>query len=191
VPEPITDVLARALTSVARVTFLYSRAKPVTATNWLPLEGAGGPTGDMVRVLTAKNLVGRIIARLKGTPVHLALMSTRRADTAKRLFDDAGFPWWLQGQIAMLSETDAPPPQIDEESLLALFEEEWTTHAASLIAAGIRGVIKPGVDGDVAGLLSLTDAFEQAVITALDHETRRAGFEWELVSEEALTGAFK
>jgi len=42
------------------------------------------------------------------------------------------------------------------------------------------------VDGDVAGLLSLIDAFDQAVLAALVSETRRAGFDWALMSEEAF-----
>ena len=112
-------------------------------------------------------------------------MSTRRPDTAVRLFDDAGFPWWLQGQVVLLSGPDAPPPDIDEEMLLALFGEDWTNHAASL-APGIEGVLRPGVDGDVAGLLSLTDAFEQVLLATLERDTRNAGFDWALLSEEAF-----
>jgi hypothetical protein len=46
--------------------------------------------------------------------------------------------------------------------------------------------LRPGVDGDVAGLLSLTDAIEQAVLAALESETRHAGFDWELLPEDAF-----
>ena len=103
-----------------------------------------------------------------------------------RLFDDAEFPWWLQGQVVLLSEADAPAPEIDEGSLLALFREDWTEHAASLARFGIDGVVRPGVDGDIAGLLCRSDAFEDAALAALELETRRAGFEWALLSEEAF-----
>jgi hypothetical protein len=88
---------------------------------------------------------------VKGMPVHLGLMSTRRPETAMRLFDDAAFPWWMQGQGVLLSVPDAPPPAIEEALLLALFGEQWTRHAASLLPLGIEGVVRPGVDGDVAG----------------------------------------
>jgi hypothetical protein len=183
VPENVARVLARALTSVARVTFPSSLVSPIATsmtTVWSPLDG------DLIRVLTAKGFGGRIVAKLRGTPPHIALMSTRRPETASRLFDDGAFPWWLQGQVVLLSEPDAPPPDIDEESLLALFGEEWTGRAASLAPAGVQGVVRPGVDGDVAGLVSLNDVFQEAVLTALETETRLAGFEWALLMEEAF-----
>jgi hypothetical protein len=182
VPEEVARVLARALTSVARVTFPSSLESPAATTVWSPLDN------DMFRVLTGKGFGGRIMAKLKGTPPHIALMSTRRPETARRLFDDAGFPWWLQGQVVLLSEPDAPPPEIDGETLLSLFGEEWTTRAASLAPAGVEGFVRPGVDGDVAGLLTLADPFEQVVLAALERETQLAGFDWEqlLESEFAL-----
>ena len=88
--------------------------------------------------------------------------------------------------MVLLSEPDAPPPEIDEESLLALFGEEWTKRATSLAPAGIEGIVRPGVDGDVAGLLTLTGAFEQVVLAALERETRRAEFDWGLLAEETF-----
>jgi len=48
--------------------------------------------------------------------------------------------------------------------------------------------VRPGVDGDVAGLLSLTEASEQVTLAALERETRRAEFDWALVTEEAFEG---
>jgi hypothetical protein len=180
VPDEVARVLARALTSVARVTFPCSSVNPVATGVWSPLDD------DLIRGLTGKGLGGRIVAKLRGNPADIALMSTRRPETAMRLFDDAGFPWWLQGQVVLLSEPGAPPPEIDEESLLALFGEEWTTHAASLAPVGIEGILRPGVDGDVAGLLTLTDAFEQVVLGALERETRRAEFDWALLPEKAF-----
>jgi hypothetical protein len=185
VPEDVALVLARGLTSVARVTFPSSLVSPIATsmmTVWSPLDG------DLVRVLTAKGFGGRIVAKLRGTPPHIALTSTRRPETARRLFDDGAIPWWLQGQVVLLSEPDAPPPDIDEESLLGLFGEEWARRAVSLAPAGVAGVVRPGVDGDVAGLLTLAEPFEQVVLAALERETQLAGFDWEqlLESEFAL-----
>jgi hypothetical protein len=180
VPEEVAHVLARALTSVARVTFPCSFVNTLATSVWSPLDD------DLIRVLTGKGFGGRIVARLRGTPPDTTLMSTRRPEKATRLFDDAGFPWWLEGQLVLLSGPDAPPPDIDEETLLALFGEEWTKHAASLDAVGVEGIVRPGVDGDVAGLLSIADAFEQVVLAALESETRRAGFDWEVLPEKVF-----
>jgi hypothetical protein len=177
VPAEVAQVLARALTSGSRVTFPCSFVKPLATSAWSPLDD------DLVRVLTVKGFGGRIVAKLRGTPPDITLMSTRRPETAVRAFDDAAFPWWLQGQVVLLSTRDARPPDIDEEMLLALFEEEWTKHGAALAPLGIEGVLRPGVDGDVAGLLSLTDAFEQVLLAALERETRDARLDWALLSE--------
>ena len=103
-----------------------------------------------------------------------------------RLFDDASFPWWMQGQVVLLSGFAALPPDVDEDALLVLFGEDWTKRAAPLAAAGIEGIMRPGVDGDVAGLLSLRDEFEQTVLDALEGETRLAGFDWALLPEEVF-----
>jgi hypothetical protein len=181
VPEEVGRVLARALTSVARVSFPCAFVKEVVANVWSPWDG------DLVRVLTSKGLGARMVAKLKGRPPEIALMSTRRPETAMRLFDDAGFPWWMQGQVVLLSEPEAPPPDIDEDTLLALFGDEWTKRAAALSPLGIKGILRPGVDGDVAGLLSVTDAFEQVVLAALESESQRAEIDWALLPESAFT----
>jgi hypothetical protein len=179
VPEEVARVLARALTSIARVTFPSSAADGATRL-W-------SPSGDdLVRALTGQGFGDRVVAKLRGRPPDVALMSTRRPETAMRLFDDASFPWWMQGQVVLLSDPDAPPPDLDEDALLALFGEDWTKHAALLAANGVRGIMRPGVDGDVAGLLSSRDEFEQVVLDALERETRLAGFDWALLPESAF-----
>lgn len=177
VPEEVAHVLARALISVARVTFPSSSVNPVATSVWSP-QG-----GDLIRGLTERGFGARIAAKLRGTPPDIALMSTRRSETAVRLFDDAGFPWWLQGQVVLLSEPEAIPPDIDEDALVALFEEDWTRHVRPLGPVGVVGILRAAVDGDAAGLLTLTDGFEEVVLAALERETLRAGFDWALLPE--------
>jgi hypothetical protein len=176
----VAGVLARALTSTARVTFPCSFASAVASKVWSPLDD------DLICSIIGKGFGARLVANVKGTPSAITLMSTRRAETAMRLFDDAGFPWWMQGQVVVLSKPDAPPPNIDEDTLLALFGDDWATHAPSLGPFGIEGIVRPGVDGDVAGLLSLNGAFDDAVLGALESETRRAGVDWAVLTEDAF-----
>jgi len=114
------------------------------------------------------------------------IVSTRDAAAAARVFDDAAFPWWLQGQAAVLSDPDAAPPAVDKPSLLALFEEDWAVRAAAIEPRGVRGVARPGVDGDVAGLLALTDEFDARLLESLEREARVAGVGWTVVPETAL-----
>jgi len=180
VPDEVARVMARALTSTARVTFPSSGATEGATRVWSPLGD------DLARALSGKGISDRVLGKLRGRPPNVALMSTRRPETAIRLFDDASFPWWMQGQVVLLSDLEAPPPDIDKDALLALFGEDWTKRAAPLAAAGVEGIMRPGVDGDVAGLLSLRNECEQVVLDALERETRLAGFDWALVPEEAF-----
>jgi 3-methyladenine DNA glycosylase Tag len=46
--------------------------------------------------------------------------------------------------------------------------------------------VRPGVDGDVAGAWSSSDAFDQQLLDALERETRLAGLSWSIVPEAAL-----
>jgi hypothetical protein len=112
--------------------------------------------------------------------------ATRQPDVAAGAFDDPGFPWWLQGQALLLSDPNADPPDIDEPTLLALLEEDWARRAAALEARGVQGVVRPGVDGDVAGLLALSDPFDARLIESMEREARHAGMALAIVSESAL-----
>ena len=178
IPDPVARALAGALTSTSRVTFPSSHAFPSAASSWAECDG------DHVRLLTRKGVAGRIAARLRGTPRNITFVSTRRSGCAMQLFGDEGFPWWMQGQIVLLSQPAAPPPEIDEPQLLALFDDDWIERADALAAGGVEAVVRPGVDGDVAALLARSAAFEQAILAALEREASRLDAEWEIVSEE-------
>jgi hypothetical protein len=182
VPQDVANVLGRTVTSVARVTFLASE-KPLTAASARPPRD-----GDQIWPVTAGGIAGRLGARIRGLPSNAVFVSTRHPGTAAQLFNDAGFPWWLQGQVALLTRPEAPPPGVEARTIVELFEPNWTTHTASLAAAEVVAVLRPGVDGDVAGLLSLTERFEETAFDALEREALSAGFAWRLVSESHFGG---
>ena len=180
VPADVRAVLARSWTSIARVTF-PSSVPGLTATDAWSRSDVG-----MIRTLSARGIVDRTLARLRGAPAHATLVSTRDPDIAIRIFEDAGFPWWLQGQVVLLSDPDADPPAVDEPTLIALFENDWARRAAALGSIGVEGVVRPGVDGDVAGMLTLTGTLNAHLLESLEREARRAGLTWSLVPERAL-----
>jgi hypothetical protein len=181
VPDDVAAILARALTSVGRLTF------PSSSYFGAPCGEGSPPAGDLVRSLGYGGLVERIRNAVGHVPATIALLSTRRPESAARAFDDEGFPWWLQGQVVVLSSPEAAPPDIDRVTVLSLLTDDWSKRAANLAPAGIAGVMRPGVDGDVAGLLSLTVAFETALLAALEKETSRAGFDWAVLEEDAFS----
>jgi hypothetical protein len=147
---------------------------------WSPFDGG------LVRALTGKNVVQRTVARLTGTPTGGNLISSRQPEVVTQAFDDPDFPWWLQGQALLLSAPDAAPPDLDEPALMVLFEDDWAGQAASLHSVGVEGVVRPGVDGAVAGTLSLDDAFDRGLLDALEREARLAGMPWSIIREAEL-----
>jgi hypothetical protein len=179
IPRGLGAVLARALASVTRVTFPSSVLHPTAADGW------SRSGGDDVRRLNAP-AAARVASLLKRTPGHVLLVSTRNPDTVMHAFEDPAYPWWMQGQVLLLSSPNAPPPGIERNQLLALFEDDWARHAHALALSGIVAVVRPGVDGDVAGLLSVSPEFNDIVLQALEHEARLASFEWSVLTEEAF-----
>ncbi len=160
VPKEVAAVLARALTSLALVTFPSS------------IEHASA--------------TGRVVGPRKGAPGDLVLVSTTDAETAMQAFDDPEYPWWLQGQVLLMSASSAAGPDISRNQLFALFAEEWAREAATLAQFGVVGIVRPGVDGDMAGFLSLSAGFDDAMLAALEREALLASFKWSVVTEEAF-----
>lgn len=100
-----------------------------------------------------------------------------------QLFDDPGFPWHLKGQVAFLSAPSAEPPAIAMDALLGLADDDWAEQAEALRGSCVEGILRPGVDGDVVGVLSLTADFQDRLCEALEREARGAGLGWSLLSE--------
>jgi hypothetical protein len=55
-----------------------------------------------------------------------------------------------------------------------------------LSALGGLAVVRPGVDGDLAGLLTLSADAERTSLVALEGETGRASFEWAVLTEDGF-----
>lgn len=179
VPGEVANVLARALVSAARVVFPYSGVKEAVPNSWTPLDD-----GDLIRALKDDSLDARLRGALRDVASESVLLATRDPRRVLQLFDDPAHPWWMQGHVALLTDPELPPPEIDRRSLFALFEEGWTQRASALRDAGIGAVLRPGVDGDVAGLLALDGKLGDALLAALQSESRAAGFEWATLSED-------
>ena len=162
VPDDVAAVVARALTSIGRVTF-PSSAVHASAGGWSPFK-RGPDAGD--------------------------LLSTTDPQTVTQAFDDAAHPWSMQGQVLLISAPSVPPPEIDRKRLRALLENDWSGAADALAPPGVIAVLRPGVDGDLAGLLTLTADAERTSLAALEGETRRAAFDWSVLTEAAFADRY-
>lgn len=176
-PEAVGEVLARAMASAANVIFLSSDVKGDVLADW-------NIVGDsLVCALKEESLLKRALSSLSSVSSTIVLLSTRKPEVVIRLFNDAAYPWWMQGQIALLSESEQPMPKMNRQTLLSMFEDNWTQNALALQNLGIQSIMRPGVDGSVAGFLFLTADFSKRFLKTLENESRAAGFDWNLLSE--------
>ena len=171
VPDEVALLLARALSAAAYVSFVTTSEEIARAAE----------TASRLEVGTARKVAAFVFgSRISG---RYFLATTRRPDVAKHLFSDPGMSWSLQSQVVLLGERGAPA--LEGRTL-------WTLHATSpidfalLAPHGIHAAVMPGVDGDVAGLVSRSPAAEQAILGFVETEARGAGYAYETVSHEAF-----
>src|SRR5690606_3733254 len=104
------------------------------------------------------------------------------ATVARQLFDDPGFPWWMQGQIALISAAETSAA-LERATLLKLMDPMQPIHRADLSALSLKAVIQPGVDGDVAAIISVDAETDAAIVGAIESSARESGFQWKATSE--------
>lgn len=168
-PDEIAEILAKALTSTALVTF--------------PTIDSVGATGDCVQRIEA-GVIGSVAAAFSGTPGSFNLISTTNPETAKNLFNAGYFPWDLQGQIILLSPPGSQPPVLDRKTLFSVMDANLHTDFKLLSSVGVQAMIYPGVDGDLVGIVAASPAFENEILRAIEAEAVRSGFGWQVVTED-------
>lgn len=77
---------------------------------------------------------------------------------------------------------------MSEATWRSLFDEDWL-QSAMMLNSGVEAVLRPGVDGDVAGLFTWTETIERAVLDALEREARAAALECVDVPESGFAAA--
>ena len=175
VPGPVAHVLAAGLAEAGRVAFLRSTAPFAGSTDWTAV-GA-----DSVRDAGAPGVLARLAQAAHAAPARFALVATREPATIVASFEDPGFPWWLQGQVLLLSDPRAGPPDITPERARACCGEGAWAHVDALRAAGIVVLARPGVDGAVIGVHALVPSRLAGVLEALSRAAGVAGAGWDVV----------
>lgn len=152
----------------------------------IPPRVDGGMPVPVAQVLAAALATVADVAFIGG---DAAITRARTAAAAMRAFDLPQQPWSQQAQTVLLLDRHSSSIEIDRTSLRNLLSNDWKSHTASLAGTGVLGAVRPGVDGDVAGILSFTAAFESRVTDALADEARRTGFAWIELDEAAFAEA--
>jgi hypothetical protein len=142
---------------------------------------------DFVTRYRTRSVLGRMAARFSaGVPIDLVLLSTVAKQSVQRLFDDAGYPWWNQSQFVLVSLADASPPDFDKIAFdpATLFGCQWLEGFGSLQPLGVQAILRPGVDGDVAGLLCASTEVRDRFEAILCQCAQECDVSLQFVSEE-------
>ena len=148
VPLPVRQLLARVWVGMARLEYLFHDHPGRSA--WARL---------MPRALR-----GHLLPRW---------VNSTDPSQAQALFHDSGCQWSLQGQVLLLSEIQSPMPRLEAVPLDVLLSDDWCQLAPPLRAAGVKAVVRPGVDGAVAGFWWL-EAEQGREPTCLQQRWRQA-----------------
>ncbi|WP_292998840.1 hypothetical protein [Nevskia sp.] len=117
------------------------------------------------------------------------VITARSVDDATQAFDLPQQPWTLQAQTILLLQPRFTSIALDRSGIRRILSDDWKSQVQSLAGAGVVGAVRPGVDGDVAGICSLTAEIESRLIDALSREARKAGFAWIECDESAFAEA--
>jgi hypothetical protein len=131
---------------------------------------------DQVSPINPPGFSGRVRAAAAGLPKEVYLVSTRRPELVASAFDASFFSWVMEGQAILISPHDRKPPELRWSEMLAITGGESSALEAALSAWGAKAVVRPGVDGDVAGLLATDEIVKEHALASLRDAASSNGF---------------
>ena len=178
VPGDVALLLARALCGLGSLTFPHPMAYAFNpGPEWRPV------LGGLACVLVPDPW------RDRPSSHRLPLICTSDPEVARTLFDAEGFSWELLSQVAVLTLGQLVPARLDFSRWKALIERSGRDLERSLTEAGVTAILTPGVDGDVAELITLPPLSYEDVEARLDEECARAGVTFRVVPESSFERA--
>ncbi|MDX2267702.1 MAG: hypothetical protein NW208_06320 [Bryobacter sp.] len=116
---------------------------------------------------------------------HGALRLCQNPAEASTLFDSPDYPWWLQGQFALVL---APASTLSAWPA-SLMATTWASALPELSPVGVIGILRPGVDGAVAGILCRDEALLAAFVSSLQTAAARTGLATHTLDEASFQSA--
>lgn len=171
-PKTIASAFVKALLRVGKLTYPSSSAPPSSP-------------NTQSRLMKPRGIGAHLRTALGNEPSTFWAVTTTEPEIACDLFDDPGFPWWLQGQGALITRGESLP-ELDRAMLLAATDPAFTVTQAALSDLGAVALVRPGVDGDVAGIASPSGDVEAEILSSLEAAASEARMGWLLVDEESF-----
>ena len=116
------------------------------------------------------------------------LVTTRDPLLVRAAFDDEHFPWWMQGQVLLLS-SEGTPVDAGASLVRSLLRNPLHTPRSILFQHHVAALVVPGVDGDVIGIRAASEVTRQACFAAIGDAATRAGVELRTVNETDFSEA--
>lgn len=180
VPDEVASVLSRALCRYAQVSFLFSTPEDITATYQ--------KDSYSFQPISEQGVFALQIARwCSGRPPHLVIVSSNEPKVVFHLFDDGYFSWVLQGQTVFLSGLSEPAPNLRDVLSKAWQKKYEDAPLEAMNDYSLVGIMRPGVDGDVAGFLFRTVAHKESFLKVLREEAESNGMQFKICNEAEFT----
>jgi hypothetical protein len=91
----------------------------------------------------------------------------------------------MQGQLVLVSRGDAASAP-SRDALLRALDSARSPSAADLVALSALALVRPGVDGDVAGIVSCNTEVEAVLVGSLRSAARDADLDCDELPEAAF-----
>jgi hypothetical protein len=170
-PPQVAQILARSLVHHFLVTCMSSTFSGTAEDGWTP------SGSHFIRRLVGRRQSHHFFA---GVPAHATLFATREPAAVVTMLNDACFPWTLQGQVALLSDPAVPPPpSFEPDGVEMLCCLSWWKSASAI--EGLWGALRPGVDGDIAGVFVADADQRDSWLSSLKGECHASAFSFEIL----------
>lgn len=117
---------------------------------------------------------------------QISFVHSRDSGSIRSAFEDDYFDWTQKHQCLFLSPIEAPPPQISQSDLMLVRRGESMDEISRV---GVKGLVLPGVDGDVAGIYTFSPDLQARLLGDIGDACNEAGSHLQFVSEIELIDA--
>lgn len=175
VPAEVAKVISNALCRGTRISYLCGDLEQIIETHSREF--------CSIQTITESGLIARFIAYWSGVPPNAAIVSTNNPKVALHLFDTSYFSWVLQGQSVFLSDLSVPVPDLKKVVSKTGQRKYENAPMDALNDYSLVGMMRPGVDGDVTGILFRSVQDRANFLTSLQEEAGSSGMQFKHCDE--------
>lgn len=171
IPNEVAEVISNSMCRDARVSFLFNDADDMAKAH------------SKEKYSIQPIAISSIKAMWSGIPSRAVVVSSNDPKVVNSLFDASYFNWALQGQIVFLSGLSEPVPNLKDALSKASQKKYEDAPLDAIHDYSLVGIMRPGVDGDVAGFLFRSVAHKESFLKVLREEAESNGMQFKICNE--------